>query len=98
MLQVAPFSLNEAGAALDPLQAPLNPKLALAPGAIVASYERLVAFTLPPAWVSLAFQICVIVCPFAKVQVTVQPLIVVEPVLVMFTFVVKPTFHWLAIA
>ena len=81
-----------------PLQAPLKPKLALPPGASVPLYERFLALTLPPDWVALAFQICVIVCPFAKVQVRVQPLMAVELVFVMLTLEVKPVFHWLAIA
>ena len=54
-----------------------------------------VTVTLVPLCVTFPFQSCVIVCPFAKVQVSVQFEIAVVPVLLMVTDAPKPPGHWL---
>src|SRR3954465_3630205 len=63
-LHVAPLRVNAVGVVLVAFQLPRKPtELRVVPGAIVASYERLVTVTWLPACEALAFQICVIVCP-----------------------------------
>ena len=81
-----------------PLQLALKlggePRLPL--GGIEPLYERLVTVTALPLCVKVPFQGDVMsVCPLGKLNFKVQPLIAVEPVLVMFTAAVKPVFHWL---
>jgi len=53
MLQGDPFSVNEVGAELLLLHAPLKPGSELndVPGAIVPLYERFVIVTFAPLWV-----------------------------------------------
>ena len=63
------------------------------PGAMVASYERLVSVTWLPDCEALAFQTCVIVCPLANEKTSDQPLMVAEPVLVMEIDPWKPPGH-----
>ena len=54
------------------------------------------AVTLAPLLVTVAFQACVTVCPLAKVQVTVQPLMPELPAVTR-TSPWKPPGHWLRI-
>ena len=75
-----------------------NPKATDPPLAPMVPFQcpaGLLAETLAPLCVTVAFQEPVICWPLAKVQVSVQPLMVVALVLVIITFAVKPVFHWL---
>lgn len=93
--------MNEPGALLVVLfQVPLKPgsALRLVPGAMDALYEALVMVTELPDWVYAPFQSWVTVCPLGKLNCKLQPLMVVEPVLVMVKDALKPPGHWLVIA
>lgn len=81
-----------------PLQELLKPELVLPPGAIVPLYERLVAGTVLPDCVWLAFQIRVIVSPSGNVHCKVHPLMVLRPVCVSITLAPNPPGHCLLIA
>jgi hypothetical protein len=50
-VHVVPFRLKEVGTGLDPVQAPLNPKLVLPPVGIDPLYDRLETVTFAPDWV-----------------------------------------------
>ena len=51
LVHVVPFRLKEVGTGLDPVQAPLNPKLVLLPIGIDPLYDRLETVTFAPDWV-----------------------------------------------
>jgi hypothetical protein len=91
------LSVKALGGELLPLQAPLKPggELSVAPGAIVALYDRLVIVTVAPLCVKVPFHNCVTVCPLGKANTRFQPLIVVVPVLVIVILTPKPPGHWL---
>ena len=95
VLQVTPLSVKLVGIALVPFQVPLKPgaELTEAPGAIDPLYERLVTVTLFPDCEKVPPQSCVMVWPLAKLNLSVQPLIAVVPVLVMAILVPKPPGH-----
>ena len=97
-VQAEPLRVKAVGAWLLPLQEALKPggEARLPPGGMVPLYERLVTVTAPPDWLKVPFQAPGwITCPFEKLNFKVQPLIVVEPVLVILMVAVKPVFHWL---
>ena len=56
------------------------------------------ALTLSPLWVVVALQALVIFWSPGKVEVVVQPLMAVVPLLVMVTLAVKPPGHSLVLA
>ena len=88
------------GAWLLPLQEALKPggEARLPPGGMVPLYERLVTVTALPDWLKVPFQgPAWITCPFGNVNCKVQPLMVVDPVLVMLMVAVKPVLHWFEI-
>lgn len=92
--QVTPLRVNEVGTVLVPFQLPRKPtELRVAPGAMVASYERLVTVTWLPDCEALAFQICVMVCPLANEKTSDQLLMALELVLVMESEPWKPPGH-----
>lgn len=96
-LQDVPFRVNAVGAALVPDQEALKPGVdeRVAPGAIDALYETFVTVTAPPLCATVPFQSCVIVCPLANENFSVQPLMAVVPVLLMVIVAPKPVGHWL---
>ncbi len=69
----------------------------LAFGAMVPSYEALVAVTAPEAGAYVAPQPLVTVCPAGRVKPNCQPLTGLEPVLVMVTDAVRPVFQALVV-
>src|SRR5712691_9749281 len=75
IVQVAPFSVNDAGTALAPLQAPTKPVPVDTPGASIPFHDRFVTVTVGPLCEYWPDQSWVSVCPLAKVQTSVQPLI-----------------------
>src|SRR5438105_2621092 len=93
-VQVVPLSAKLDGTALAPVHAPLNPNDVVAPVAIDALYDMLVAVTAPPDWATVAFHAWVTVCPLGNVQASRHPLIG-SPRLVMSTFAPNPPCHWL---
>src|SRR5579883_676065 len=62
---------------------------------MLALYERLVMVTWLPDCEELAFQICVMVCPLGNEKASDQPLMALEPVLVMESEAWNPPGHWL---
>jgi len=95
MLQGLPFKVNEVGGELVPFQLPLNPggEESVCPAGIEALYETLVIVTALPLWVSVPFQSWVTVCPLGNENCKLQPLMAVEPVLVMVRLAPKPPCH-----
>ena len=85
------------GTVFVPVQVARKPKSVLPPGGIAAFQLTLLAVTVAPDCVRLAFQVCVTVCPLLYVQVTVQPLVGARPVLRTVTSPWKPPGHWLVI-
>ena len=95
MVQVTPFRVKAVGAGLLPLQVPLKPIPVDAPGASELFQDRLVAVTCWPVCVQVALQPWPMCCAGSgKVNASVQPLIVVEPVFVIVILVVSPPGHW----
>ena len=72
----------------------MKPNDTVAPVAMAALYDMLVAVAAAPDWVTVAFQAWVTVCPLGNVQVSRHPL-TGSPRLVMSTFAPKPSCHWL---
>jgi hypothetical protein len=83
--QTVPFIAKFAGAALvEPFQVPLKPSpVTLPPAGMLPLYDSLFTVTTAPLWLSMPFQKDEIVCPLAKLQVNVQLLKAVVPVLLM---------------
>lgn len=75
-----------------PVEAPRNPNVALAPAPRAPLYPTLVAVTLDPLEVIVAFHAELTVCPLANVQRIVQPEIGALPA-VTFTVAWKPPVH-----
>src|SRR5690606_40484314 len=72
-----------------------KPKLVVSPGASVPLWLTLLAVTVWPLVVTVAFQAPVRVCPAGRVKVTVQLVIVEVLVLVMVSgWITYPFSHW----
>lgn len=99
-LHAVPFKVKEVGAAFVPFQVPLKPggEDSDCPGEMEALYETLVIVTVLPLWVKFPFHSCEMVCPLGKENCKLQPLMAVEPVLLMVRLAPKPPDHWLVIA
>ena len=65
-VQAVPLSAKLAGTGLAPVEAPLNPKLALAPVAMLPFQDVLVTVTCAPDWLYDPFHSWVTVCPAAR--------------------------------
>lgn len=99
-VQAEPLRVKAVGGVLVPLQAPLKPggELSVPPAGIAPLYETLVTVTVLPDCVKVPFQSCVTVCPLGNENCRFQPLMALEPVLVIVKLAPKPVFHWLVIA
>ena len=84
------------GASLAPVQLARKPNWVLVPGPSAPLKLTLVAVTLAPLVVIVVFQDWVSVCPSAKRQETVQPLMALPPA-VTATVAWKPPVHWFVI-
>jgi hypothetical protein len=80
------------GAAVLPVDDPMNPNDVLAPPASVPFQATLVAVTVDPLVVTVAFQACVSAWPDGNVTATDQPAIGADPA-VTFTSPWNPLFH-----
>ena len=89
------MSVNAVGGELVLFQVPLKPGCAPGepPAGIKPLYDALETVTVLPLCVTPPFQSCVMVCPLGKVNCKFQPLITVDPVLVMVIVAPKPVFH-----
>ena len=74
----------------------MNPKLVLAPAAIVLFHPAGRTVTVPASDVRVAFHAWVTACPSVYLQVTVQPVTAVGPA-VTTTSAWKPPDHWFVI-
>src|SRR4051812_27254013 len=95
VVQGVPLRANAVGDALLVVQVPWNPAETLAPAAMTASHDALVIVTVWPSWwmPETPQPAPTTVWPGGRVKVTVQPLMVVVPVLVMVRFATKPPDH-----
>ena len=85
-LQAVPFSVNAVGGLLVPLNVPLNPAVKLPPLPMLLFQSALLATVicaLPAGWVNETGQPFCRRCPFGKLKISVQPLVMAGPLLVM---------------
>ena len=86
-----------AGAASLDVHAPRKPSDWLAPGAIVPSKFKLLAETSAPVCVKVAFQALLTASSPGNLKVSVQPLMLVLPVLLIVTLAVNAPGHLVAV-
>jgi hypothetical protein len=77
-----------------PFQLALKPNVVVPLAARAPLYDMFCTVIAAPDVVSAPLHSCVIVCPFANVQRTVQPLIAAVPARTV-TSPWNPVFHWL---
>ena len=85
-LQAVPFNVKAVGELLDPLNVPLNPAVKLPPLPMLLFQSALLATVicaLPAGWVNETGQPFCRRCPFGKLKINVQPLVMAGPLLVM---------------
>jgi hypothetical protein len=97
LLQATPFSVKLVGTALVPIWVAWKPKDTEPPLAPMVPFQwlaGLLAVTVLPLCVTVAFQEPVTRCPLAKVHTRFQPLMAELLLLVTFISAVKPLLHW----
>ncbi|GAB3900795.1 hypothetical protein GCM10027612_63080 [Microbispora bryophytorum subsp. camponoti] len=87
--QVTPLMENEAGLLLLPDHVPWNPMLVVAPVPRFPFQDMLVPVTVAPLWLQFADQPFDSLCPFGKLNLSVQ-LLIASPRFLMSRLAVKP--------
>jgi len=87
-----------ANGAYGPWSESWSPNVALAPGASFPFHDAFVTVSTDPLWVVLPFQLFVTALPDGRLNTSVQPFTVVDPVFEIVKFPVYPPFQILDVA